>query len=334
MQPVIVGNGGVPSGLKPKFHFVLRHAKSLWFVAALVLVIIGGGSYYVVTQYMNQPKKTATKQASPVSQTIQNEQPKTQAGQSTTTANNQQTGQTTTSQNQTKPISNNSSGSNSSGANSGGSSSGGGGSLRSIKIMPLGDSLTQGGVDANLPGQYNMSTINGYRLALKNLLSEFTIDYVGSIQLGDSNLADQDENGFSGACIKVSPCGGGTLYPQTAGWINSENPDLIIMQGGENDFSDHSLTDQQDADNMKAWIQLCWSTKPSVKIIVSGAPWHDTYDGLVHTYVDSLQSQGKAIRWVPYGDAIDRIDGTHPSAAGYTTWANELAPVVQALFPK
>ncbi|HSX30167.1 MAG TPA: Ig-like domain-containing protein, partial [Candidatus Saccharimonadales bacterium] len=107
---------------------------------------------------------------------------------------------------------------------------------QTLKIMPLGDSLTQGGVNANLPGQMEASTLNGYRLDLMNLLSDYLIDYVGSWQVGNASLPDKDENGFSGACIMVSPCGGGTLYPQTAAWINSENPDLIIMQGGENDF--------------------------------------------------------------------------------------------------
>jgi lysophospholipase L1-like esterase len=202
-----------------------------------------------------------------------------------------------------------------------------------LKIMPLGDSLTQGGVNANLAGQLDPSTVNGYRLALWNLLSSYTIDYVGSEQIGNSSLPDKDENGFSGACIKASPCGGGTLYPQTAGWITAENPDLIIMQGGENDFSDPSMTESQDATNMESWIQLCWATKPTVKIIVSGAPWHSTYDSLVHTYVANLQAQGKPIRWVPYGDDIGRVDGTHPNAAGYATWANELAPMVRELFP-
>ena len=201
-----------------------------------------------------------------------------------------------------------------------------------LKIMPLGDSLTQGGVNANAGG-LDPTTVNGYRLELLNLLTGYTIDYVGSWQVGNSQLADQDENGFSGACIKASPCGGGTLYPQTAAWITSENPDLIMMNGGENDFSDPSMTESQDALNMESWIQLCWTTKPSVKIIVTGAPWHDTYDALVHTYVDNLQAQGKPIRWVPYGSNIGRIDGTHPNAAGYITWANELAPMVQQLFP-
>jgi lysophospholipase L1-like esterase len=205
----------------------------------------------------------------------------------------------------------------------------------SLKIMALGDSLTQGGVNANLPGQMDASTINGYRLDLLNLLKTagYTVDYVGSEQIGDSSLADKDENGFSGACIMVSPCGGGTLYPQTAAWVTSEQPDLVIMQGGENDFSNPSLTEAQDATNMQNWIQLIWSTKADTKIIVTGAPWHTTYDSLVQTYVSNLQAQGKPIRWVPYGSNIGRIDGTHPNAAGYTTWANELAPMVQQLFP-
>jgi chitodextrinase len=202
-----------------------------------------------------------------------------------------------------------------------------------LKIMPLGDSLTQGGVNGSNGGTLDPTTINGYRLELWNQLTSagYGVDYVGEGQLGNSLLPDQDENGESGACIMMSPCGGGTMYPKTANWITTEQPDVVIMQGGANDYS-HSISDEQNTANMESWIQLVWATKPDVKIIVTGVPYHPAYDTAVRDYVYGLQAQGKQIRWITY-DNIDRIDSTHPNAAGYITWGDELASLVEQFFP-
>ncbi len=206
-----------------------------------------------------------------------------------------------------------------------------------LKIMPLGDSLTQGGVGGT--SGLNPATINGYRLDLWNLLSDYTINYVGPYQLGDSSLPDWDEAGESGACIKVGPCGGNTMYPLTAGWLNTYNPDLVIMQGGGNDYSISGQTDATVEASLESWVQLVFATKPNVKIIVSGqAQWHPELEALNKAYVEGLQAQGKAIRFVPFaatvGTDANTTDLTHPNANGYQIWANELAPKVRELFPQ
>lgn len=203
-----------------------------------------------------------------------------------------------------------------------------------LKIMPLGDSLTQGGVNGGYSGGLYPPTINGYRLALLNLLTGYNIDYVGPYRVGDSSLPDWDEAGNSGACIKVSPCSN-TMYPLTAGWLNTYNPDLVIMQGGGNDYSKSGITTATIEGYMEDWIQLVFQTKPNVKIIVSGTEqWYPELEALTKAYVENLQVQGKAIRFVPYGGSVATIDGTHPSPAGYITWANELAPKVRELYPQ
>lgn len=206
-----------------------------------------------------------------------------------------------------------------------------------LKILPLGDSLTQGGVNGGYSGGLYPPTINGYRLALWNLLtsSGYHLDYVGPWQIGDASLPDKDEAGSSGACIKVSPCGGGTMYPLTAGWLNTYNPDLVIMQGGGNDYSKSGITTATIEGYMEDWIQLIWATKPNVKIIVSGTEqWYPDLEALTKAYVENLQAQGRPIRFVPYGTTIDTVDGTHPSPAGNQAWANELAPMVRQLYPQ
>jgi lysophospholipase L1-like esterase len=208
-----------------------------------------------------------------------------------------------------------------------------------LRIMPLGDSLTQGGVDGTHQGSLNQTTINGYRLDLWKLMEGggYTVDYVGPYQLGTSALTDQDEAGESGACIKAGPCGGKTMYPLTAGWLNTYNPDLVIVQGGGNDYT-YKTTTQIEAD-MESWIQLLWQTKPNAKIVVSGATqYHPDYEALTKAYVDGLQAQGKPIRFVPFGETVgtaaNTLDGTHPNAAGYSLWARELYRKIQQLYPR
>jgi hypothetical protein len=50
------------------------------------------------------------------------------------------------------------------------------------------------------------------------------------------------------------------------------------MQGGGNDFSDSTMTEQKVETYMEQWIQLVFNTKPAVKIIVTGPPqWWPTY---------------------------------------------------------
>jgi lysophospholipase L1-like esterase len=216
--------------------------------------------------------------------------------------------------------------------------SGGGTVPNPMKVMPLGDSLTQGGVDGS-SGQFNNQTANGYRLNLMQLLTgEYNIDYVGPYQVGNSQLADQDEAGESGACIKVGPCGGSTMYPLTAGWLNTYKPDLVIMQGGGNDYSVSGQTDATVEASLESWVQLVFQTRPTVKIIVSGqAQWHPELEALNKAYVQGLQAQGKAIRFVPFADTVgtdaNTVDLTHPNVNGYLLWAQELAPKVRELFP-
>lgn len=335
VPPIIVG------GQEPHTNLwqVIFGGKKLvaWVIVGVVgLGSIGGLSFYFATQQNKPAEQTTTPQTQP--DTADNTQPSETATEPDSTTPPTDTAPTTptTNNNSKKSTSGGNTSTGNSGGTSGGTSgnSGGGGTTTppakiALKIMPLGDSITQGGVGGD------PNTINSYRLQLWNdLLDDYTIDYVGSWQNGNSSLPDKDLNGFSGNCIKTDPCHGDVpLYNQTAGWITAEDPDLVIMQGGGNDFVDPSMTETLVESYMEDWINLVFTTKPGVKIIVTGAPqWYPNYSTALENYVTQQRNLGKPIRYVTY-DNVDTLDGTHPSLAGYVTWGDALAAKVRELFP-
>lgn len=339
---VIVGGDG-----RRSLGFMLRQIMSkplaLVVTGIVGVVLIGGVVWlYAATHHTELPQTVTTKQPS---SSGTSEQPAPSASTTTPPSQDKPAADTpkntpvantptapksgSTKTNTGSGTTNNNSGG--TGTNNTGGTSGGGGTTPgpiALKIMPLGDSITQGGVG-------DPQTINSYRLQLWNDLgAAYQIDYVGSWQNGNSLLADKDLNGFSGDCIKTDPCHGDqTLYSRTANWITTEDPDLVIMQGGGNDFVDPSMTETLVESYMEDWITLVFATKPSVKIIVTGAPqWYPNYSTALQNYVNQLKTAGKPIRYVSYDD-VDTVDGTHPSLAGYVTWGDALAPMVRELFP-
>ncbi len=335
IPPIIVGGQNPHSSVWQ----VIFGGKRLiaWIIAGVIgLGSIGGLTFYSVMQQNKPAEQTTAPQAQP--STVGTTQPDSTTQQTTTPQPTDTPTQTTPTTNSTpkKSTSGGSTGSSTGGGTSnsgGGGGTGGGGSTPpakiALKIMPLGDSITQGGVGGD------PNTINSYRLQVWNdLLDDYTIDYVGSWQNGNSSLPDKDLNGFSGNCIKTDPCHGDVpLYNQTAGWITAEDPDLVIMQGGGNDFVDPTMTETKVEGYMEDWIALVFATKPSVKIIVTGAPqWYPNYSTALENYVTQQRNLGKPIRYVTYDD-VATLDGTHPSLAGYVTWGDALAAKVRELFP-
>src|SRR5215208_7092891 len=88
-----------------------------------------------------------------------------------------------------------------------------------IRIMPLGDSLTDG---FNVPGGYRIELWS--RLAAEGLC----IDFVGSLANGPSTLPDRDHEGHSGWRIdQVSDA----VVP----WLQRSRPHVVLLLIGTND---------------------------------------------------------------------------------------------------
>jgi lysophospholipase L1-like esterase len=196
---------------------------------------------------------------------------------------------------------------------------------RTVKIMPLGDSITEGeGADRK----------NSYRLDLLNDLKEFKIDYVGSFKEGLLTLADHDMQAEGGACIRAYPGCGMSLYEQTSSWIDAFQPDIVIMQGGVNDFCCGRQDDgpQPVRNNLRDWVNVVWDTKPDTYIVVIGMPggfktgWG--FKDWLPKYVAAEARLGKQIAYVPL-DGTESPDGIHPDVEGYKELAGRLAKVLR-----
>lgn len=199
--------------------------------------------------------------------------------------------------------------------------------LKSVKVMVLGDSISAGAQD---------EVMNGYRLDLLKKLPGYPIDFVGSYSRGDDRLADKDMQAEGGACIRATPCNSTSMYEETAGWVSAAQPNIVIMQGGGNDYC-CGRQDQPDSVVIAAmtdWINLVWKTKPDAYIVVIGMiDYHDGYRDWIPKYVAGLAKAGKRIAYVSF-DGVSTYDTVHPDVAGYQQLAGRIAPVVRPMLDK
>jgi lysophospholipase L1-like esterase len=194
--------------------------------------------------------------------------------------------------------------------------SGGGGTL--VKVMPLGDSITDG---FSIPG--------GYRIELWNrfLTNGQSVDFVGSLMNGPGSLGDRDHEGHSGARIDEMAA---AVNP----WLVTFQPDIILLLIGANDvvqnFQLATATNRLSA----LMDQIVAARSNSYLVVASLTPFSDgvlnqravdinvAIPGIVHSQV----AQGRKVSFVDMYAALtpaDLLDGVHPSAAGFA----KMAPV-------
>src|SRR3954463_4311363 len=87
-----------------------------------------------------------------------------------------------------------------------------------VRVMPLGDSITEG---TQVPG--------GYRIGLWQRLSGggYRIDYVGSQFNGPSSLPDHDHEGHPGWRIDQ-------IDANIGGWLQTYRPQTVLLHIGTN----------------------------------------------------------------------------------------------------
>ncbi|NLL07336.1 MAG: GDSL family lipase [Clostridiaceae bacterium] len=185
------------------------------------------------------------------------------------------------------------------------------GSTQTIKIMPVGDSCTEGMGDPDW-GSYRTDLYKYYTQA------GLSVDFVGSNKRGPSSLPDRDNEGHSGWTI-----------PQVAAsidnWLNTHNPDVVLLWIGGNDMFQQGRENSAGLSNL---IDQIINNKPNITIFVADYyPWPEMvkqYNAKIPGVVQQKASEGKKVYFVKLSDVqfsqhVDlSSDGLHLNTTGYS----------------
>ena len=192
-----------------------------------------------------------------------------------------------------------------------------------VKVMPLGDSITDG---FNVPG--------GYRINLWQRLvaGGYTVDFVGSGFNGPDTLGDHDHEGHSGWRIDE-------IDANIVGWLQAEEPRTILLHIGTNDMNqNHDVPGAPG--RLSALIDKIRATAPDVELFVAQiTPESDpTLESRVTAFnaalPDIVAQKGPMTHLVDMHSAIttaDLADGVHPNATGYDKMGDRWFAALQSV---
>lgn len=191
-----------------------------------------------------------------------------------------------------------------------------------VTIMPLGDSITQGG------------SIGGYRLDLGTKLRAdgHAIDFVGSLSDGPASMPDRDHEGHPGWTIAQ-------IDGSVSGWLTRFHPHTILLHIGTNDMygSDPAGAPRR----LSALVDRITNQAPDTEVFVAtiipirfADPAVRTFNAAIAPDMRAKAAAGKRVHLVDMYPSVaiaDLPDGIHPDAAGYrkmaTTWYDALKAV-------
>lgn len=199
---------------------------------------------------------------------------------------------------------------------------------KTLKIMPVGDSCTEG------MGGGNMGS---YRTDLYKLLTDagLSIDFVGSSYGGPSTLPDKDNEGHSGWTIPM-------IAANIDNWLSIQNPDVVFLWIGGNDTILNNNINRTGLSNL---IDQILNKKPNVTLFVADYyPWPDKikeYNAVIPGVIQEKVSQGKNVHFVKLSE-IDfnrntdiSSDNLHLSETGYSKiaklWYKYTIDILKAL---
>lgn len=181
-----------------------------------------------------------------------------------------------------------------------------------VRIMPLGDSITAGHLCIER---------GGYRSRLWAGLEEagWTIDFVGANNDQLSDMPDRDNQGMYGWHIE-------TMLPEYAGWLTTEQPDIVLLMIGTNDISLTPDVNEEIAE-LEQLVDgiLQHDCAPTLYLastpLISGRDSEATaYNAASERLVAARRESGYNIYYVDVYSTMDwndMADGKHPNCEGY-----------------
>ncbi|MFB9682451.1 ricin-type beta-trefoil lectin domain protein [Streptosporangium vulgare] len=185
-----------------------------------------------------------------------------------------------------------------------------------VRVMPLGDSITEG---TQVPG--------GYRIGLwQRLVSgRYTVDFVGSQFNGPGNLGDHDHQGHPGWRIDQ-------IDANITNWARTQNPRTVLLHIGTNDIlQNYNVAGAPQ--RLSTLIDRITTTVPDADVFVATIiPLSNsgqesaarTFNAAIPGIVQNKVNSGKRVHLVDMHSKLttsDLIDGIHPTAGGYDKMA-------------
>jgi lysophospholipase L1-like esterase len=199
-----------------------------------------------------------------------------------------------------------------------------------VRIMPLGDSITDG---SQVPG--------GYRIELWRRLvgqDRRSVDFVGSLQNGPPELGDRDHEGHSGWRIDEIAAG-------VDGWLARERPAIVLLMIGTNDMLQSHATATAPA-RLGELLDRITRQVPAATVLVATLPPLAgveanrrvvAFNRALPGVVQARAVAGRRVRLVDIAAGLtlaDIGDGVHPNESGHAkiaaAWHRALTPLFRA----
>ena len=212
----------------------------------------------------------------------------------------------------------------------------------SLRIMPLGDSITRGDKSQDTAG---------YRgpLWTKLLAAGYNVDYVGSATdyAGTVSGMDVNHEGHSGWRLDATQ-GGSGIYENLPTWFanaNATDPHVILLHLGTNDSGSDTLNDTSRTTRL---LDRIFAAQPDAHVIITTLLWRNasanytriqTYNAALPGIVSAQQTKGQKITLLDMHAAVGSdpanfdADLLHPNATGYAVMADAWLGAIQALYP-
>jgi lysophospholipase L1-like esterase len=185
-----------------------------------------------------------------------------------------------------------------------------------VRVMPLGDSITEG---TQVPG--------GYRIGLWQRFTGagYRVDLVGSQFNGPTGLGDHDHQGHPGWRIDQ-------IDAQILTWLRNTTPRTVLLHIGTNDILQNFNVAGAPA-RLSTLVDRITATVPNADVFVATIiPLANsgqeaavrTFNATIPGMVQSKVNAGKHVHLVDMHAALttaDLLDGIHPTATGYDKMA-------------
>lgn len=202
-----------------------------------------------------------------------------------------------------------------------------------VRVMPLGDSITEGVNGGYRVGLWERAQADGLRL-----------NFVGTRYDRWARLSDKDHEGHPGFTV-------GDLSREVNSYLAAARPDVVLLMAGTNDLAWwHVEGVATTAARLGALIDTIHAAAPEAHVIVGSiGPMKgrnqqgvernalaSSYNALIRQEVERRAAAGRAVSFANVNAALsvaDLYDDVHPDEAGHAkiaaVWYEALAPLLK-----